>query len=232
VTIPLNLGSTLTSPTDIVKAITTAIAGNSGLSAIASTLQSALAPVLTLTGDYQSTSGGVFSVSALHISVLSGAGTADLALSRVGPNTVNTTTTTTTTTTTSTTTLPQCSLNSLVVTPSVGTNGGGVALTGSGYLADESSFQLSVNVNPGCSNVTVGYAPTGCTPGATGCATTYASMTGSSGTYYGSAGTATTVWHVGTTTFTVFTGSTPVAYTPLTQQNVILCTENGNSGKC
>lgn len=235
-TITLNLPATLATPTDLVKAITDAIGGDPTVSSLATPLQTALAPVVTLTGDAQSTSGGVLTVSALHIGLLGTGGTGDLAVSTVGPNQLQpvttTTTSTTSTTSTTTTTVPTCSINSLVVNPSQGSNGSGVALTSLGTLADESSFQLSVNVNSGCGQVEVGYAPSGCLPGASGCATFYAVMTGTSGTFYGSAGTAATIWQVGTTTFTVFTGTNPVAYSPLTQQQVILCTEKGTTGQC
>jgi hypothetical protein len=107
-----------------------------------------------------------------------------------------------------------------------------VVLTSGGNLQNETSFTLSVNVSPACMNVTVGYAPSACSPGATGCSTTYAPMTGTSGTFYGTAGTGSTVWTVGTQIFTVFVGAAPVKYSPLTQTQVIVCTANGNSGKC
>ena len=138
---------------------------------------------------------------------------------------------TTTTVPPTTTTVPACAINTLTVTPTVGTNGGGVALTSAGFLVNVSSFSLSVNANSSCQNVAVGYAPSGCVPAQSGCPTTYASLSGS-GTLYGTAGTASTVWTVGTQTFTVFVGATPVQYSPLTQQQVILCTQKGNSGKC
>lgn len=231
VTVPLGLSNPITSPTDLVKAITTAMTTSPLLSALASPVESALAGLVSVTAGYQNTAGGVFTESALHVSVLSGGATADLALTTTGPNTTNTTTTTTTTVPATTTTTVPCSINSLVVNPSIGSNGKGVALDSSGHLADESSFSLSVNVNPACSDVVVGYAPSGCTPGANGCSTSYATMTGS-GTAYGTAGSASTVWAVGTSTFTVFTGGGTSPYSPLTQQQIILCTENGKSGKC
>ncbi|HMC38960.1 MAG TPA: fibronectin type III domain-containing protein [Acidimicrobiales bacterium] len=222
-TLSLSLPATITSQTDVVHAITVAISGssNSVIKALATPLQTALAPVLSLTGDYQSSSGGVLSVSALHISVLSGAGKGDLALATVGANTSTTVTTSL-----------ACNVSSIVVTPSTGTNGGGVALTTSGHLADENSFQLAVSANSTCTNVQVAYAPSDCVPGASGCATSYASLSGTGGIYYGSAGTSSTVWNVGTTTFTVYVGSPAAAYSPLAQQQVILCTQKGNSGKC
>ena len=111
ITLPLNLTSPLTGPTNLLTAITNAIAGNSILSAIASPLASSLSSVLSLTADYQSTSGGVLTVSALHIGILGSLVSADLAESTVGPNTINTPATTTTTSTTvaattTTTTVP------------------------------------------------------------------------------------------------------------------------------
>ncbi len=141
----------------------------------------------------------------------------------------------TTTTSTTSTTVATCSINSLVVTPSKGGSGSGnsgVALTSNGQLASETSFGLAVNASSGCSNVTVGYAPSTCAPGSSGCATTYASMTGTGGTLFGTAGTASTVWTVGTQIFTVFVGVAPAQYSPLTQQQVIVCSEHGNSGNC
>lgn len=175
--------------------------------------------MLSVAGDYQVQSGGTFTTTAIHIQLLAGTGTADIAISTVGPNT-------------QVTAPAPCTVDSLVVSPSSGPGGTGVALTSSGQLADESSFSLTVNVGSTCSGVTVGYAPSGCTPGASGCSTLYADMTGSGGALYGAAGTPSTVWSVGTTTFTVFTGSPPAQYSPLTQQQVVLCTEKGSSGRC
>lgn len=167
------------------------------------------------------------------------------ASSSVNVKTGNGTTTTTvggTTTTvagTTTTTAAACSINSLSVSPPPGGDSGNnkdsasvVALTSSGTLADETHFSLSVNASGSCSNVTVGYAPAGCTPGATGCATTYATMSGSGSTLFGTAGTGSTVWHVPSLTFIVFTGATPTQYAPLTQKNITTCTQKGNSGAC
>lgn len=218
VTIPLGLSTPLTSPTDLVKALTKAVAGNGVVGSLATSLQSVLQSAVTITSDYTAQSGATFSVSAIHLVLLSGGSTGDVAISTAGPNLQVGS--------------APCTINSLVVSPSVGTNGKGVAVTAAGTLADESSFNLSVNVSSSCANVTVGYAPGGCTPGASGCSTWYAAMTGSSGTLYGTAGGPATVWSVGTNTFTVFTGTPPLIYTPLTQQQVILCTEKGTSGKC
>lgn len=157
-----------------------------------------------------------------------------------GPTTTTTSATTVAgSTTTTSTTLGACSINSLSVSPPPGGDSSNhkdhksvVALTSSGNLADESSFSLSVNASGNCTNVTVGYAPTGCTPGATGCATTYAPMSGSGSTLYGTAGTSSTVWNVPSLTFIVFTGALPTKYTPLTQQNITTCTQKRTSGTC
>lgn len=215
-TIPLSLPSTLTSPTDILQAIKAAIGGNPVVGGLAGTIQSALASVITMTGGYQTTANGGLTESALHIGLVGGAGTADLAISSVGPA--------------ATTTSGSCALNSLVVTPPGGPAGGDAALTGSGALANGNSFQLAINASPGCSNVQVGYAPSGCVPGSQGCATSYATMTGTGGTYYGTAGTSSTVWQAGTSTFIAFIGSTQ--YSPATEQQVTMCTETGSTGQC
>lgn len=219
VTLPLGLSSPLSGPTDLVKALTAAMSADPAVSALAAPLQSALSQAVSITGDYQVQNGATFTTTAIHIQLLASAGTGDVAISTVGPNT-------------EATTPAPCTVDSLVVNPSSGPNGTGVALTDSGQLADESSFSLTVNIGSDCSDVTVGYAPSGCTPGASGCPTQFAEVTGSGGTLYGTAGTSSTVWSVGTTTFTVFTGSPPAEYSPLTQQQVILCTEKGDSGQC
>lgn len=108
-TLPLNLPGVMTTPTNLLPAIVTAITGAGGLiGAVAGNVSSALLPVLSLTGDYQSSSGGVFTESGVHIAIIGTLATADLAKVTVGPNTTNTPTTTlppssTTTSTTSTT---------------------------------------------------------------------------------------------------------------------------------
>ncbi len=106
-----------------------------------------------------------------------------------------------------------------------------MAVDKNGLLVNESNFAFSVNAPTPCSNVTVGYAPAACTPGASGCTTYYASMTGTGGTLYGSTQSSLT-WSDGTQIFTVFTGASPAQYSPLVQAQVQVCTENGNSGKC
>ena len=96
---------------DLMGAVTTAISSDSGvLGLITSNLVSALKTTLALTSDYQSTNNGIFSVSAIHVTVLSGTAVgaaADLALSQVGPNTFTSgSTPTTTVPSTTTTTAP------------------------------------------------------------------------------------------------------------------------------
>ena len=223
-TLPLALAATLTTPTNVLQACTNAIAASSNLTikALASPLVTALTgSVLSITGAYQTTASGVLTESALHISVLNGTGTADLAKSTVGSNTQTTVVVP-----------PPCAVTSLVVTPSVGTNNGGVSLTTSGQLVNETSFNLAVSANSSCTNVQVAYAPSDCDPGSSGCPTSFASLTPSGSTYYGTAGMASTVWSVGTTKFTVYVGTPAAAYTPIAQEQVILCTQKGNSGKC
>jgi hypothetical protein len=102
-----------------------------------------------------------------------------------------------------------------------------------GLLVNQTTFGLAVNTLGDCSSTTVqvGYAPSTCTPGKSGCTTLYAAMSGTGGTLHGST-LAGTNWAVGTQIFTVFTGTPAVQYPQLTQQQVIVCTENGSSGHC
>jgi hypothetical protein len=104
-TLPLNLPGTMTTPTNLLTAIVTAISGSNNLliAAVAGSVSSALSPLLSLTGDYQSSSGGVFTESGVHIGLLGTQGTGDLAKVTVGPNTTNAPTTTTTIAPTTTT---------------------------------------------------------------------------------------------------------------------------------
>jgi prepilin-type N-terminal cleavage/methylation domain-containing protein len=126
---------------------------------------------------------------------------------------------------------PTCVINSLVVSPSVGQNPNkGVAVDKNGNLVNESYFSLSVNAPSPCSNVTVAYAPAACTPGATGCTTDYATMTGTGGALYGNTLSGLT-WSTGTQQFTVYQGSPSAQYQGVATQ-VQVCTENGNSGQC
>jgi hypothetical protein len=138
----------------------------------------------------------------------------------------------TATATTQTVASPTCSINTLTVNPSQGKNSNkGVPVTSSGQLYNSPYyFSLSVNANSACTNVTVGYAPTACTPGASGCPTTYATMTGSGGTLYGTT-QSNLAWNDGTQIFTVFTGASNVQYSPLVQAQVQICTVN-NGGQC
>lgn len=102
VTVPLNLPSPLTAQTDLLPYIVSAIQGNALISSLASSISTALSPVVSLSGDYQTLSGGVLSVSAVHVGLLKQSGTADLAISTVGPNAAYTPSTTTTSTTSTT----------------------------------------------------------------------------------------------------------------------------------
>jgi hypothetical protein len=126
---------------------------------------------------------------------------------------------------------PTCTINSLVVSPSYGQNPNkGVAVDKSGKLVNESYFSLSVNAPSPCTNVTVEYAPAACTPGATGCTTYDATMTGTGGALYGTTA-AGLIWSTGTQQFTIYQGSPLTQYQGVATQ-VQVCTENGSSGQC
>jgi hypothetical protein len=93
---------------DLMSAVTDAISSDSGvLGLVTPTLVSTLKSTLSLTSNDQTINNGVFSVSAIHATLLSGTApgaTADLALCQVGPNTFTSGSPTTTTTVPSTTT--------------------------------------------------------------------------------------------------------------------------------
>lgn len=74
---------------DLMGAVTSAISGDSTvIGPITSTLVSTLSSTLVLTSNYQPPmAGGVFSVSAIHISAVGKSATGDIALSTVGPDT-------------------------------------------------------------------------------------------------------------------------------------------------
>ena len=95
VTIPLTLS---TAPNqDLLSVLTNAISGDAAaIGPVTSTLVATLQSTFTLTSDYQNTSGNVFTVSAIHLTIPAAAITADLAKSTVGPNTYSTPPTTTT----------------------------------------------------------------------------------------------------------------------------------------
>ena len=90
VTIPVSVS---TSPNqNLMSAVTSAITGDSAvLGPVTSTLVATLNSTLALTSNYQTTVAGVLTVSAVHISVLGNAATGDIAMSKVGPNTITTT---------------------------------------------------------------------------------------------------------------------------------------------
>lgn len=115
VTVSLNLPNPLTAQTNLLPYIVSAIAGNSLISSLANSISNALSPVLSLTADYQTESGGVLSVSALHLGLLKQAGTLDLGLSTVGPNTAYTPSTTTTSTAVTSTTVASPTTTSTTV---------------------------------------------------------------------------------------------------------------------
>lgn len=105
VTIPVTLSSAPNQ--DLLNAVTSAISGDSSaIGVVTSTLVSTLQSTFTLTSNYQSldTTTGVFTVSALHLTIPSAGVTADLADSTVGPNTYTTSSPTTTVPSTTTTT--------------------------------------------------------------------------------------------------------------------------------
>ncbi|HEX4862916.1 MAG TPA: hypothetical protein VFV02_02515, partial [Acidimicrobiales bacterium] len=105
VTIPVTIASGPNQ--DLMGAVTAAITGDSAvIGLVTSTLVSTLKSTLALTSNYQTANAGVFSVSAIHATILSGGATADIAKSTVGPNNVTVPSTTTTTVPSTTTTVP------------------------------------------------------------------------------------------------------------------------------
>ena len=126
------------------------------------------------------------------------------------------------TTTTMSTTPASCQLSNLVVNPTsatVDSNGSLVGVTGS-------SFSVSVNGFGPCSNVTVGYSPTGSTKAS---AQVYAALTGTiPGTLTGAAGDPSTVWSTGNHQFTVYY-PTGTQYSPLIQVQVDICQQGSTS---
>lgn len=113
VTLPLGLSVTLavsigSAPNqNLLGAVTNAITGDALiLGAVTTPLVNTLNSALALTSNYQTSVGGVFSVSAIHVAVLSTAVNGDLALSTVGPNTSTSSSTTTTVPPSTTTTVP------------------------------------------------------------------------------------------------------------------------------
>ena len=72
---------------DLLAAIVDALVGHGGLSTLVSLLSRAVAPLLSITSNYQTQSHGVFTVTAVHLALLNGAGaSADLARVTCGPN--------------------------------------------------------------------------------------------------------------------------------------------------
>lgn len=86
-TLPLGLSSPLSGPTDLVKALTAAMSADPAVAALAAPLQRALSQAVSVTGDYQARNGATFTTTAIHIQLLASAGTGDVAISTVGPDT-------------------------------------------------------------------------------------------------------------------------------------------------
>lgn len=86
ITVPLNISGAVDE--NVLTALVTALSSNPLYAALATTISTALSPVLSLETNYQTTpTTGELTVSALHIAVLGGgASTADLAKVTVGPN--------------------------------------------------------------------------------------------------------------------------------------------------
>jgi len=82
---------------DMLTAITNAISGDApAIGTVTPSLVAALESTFTITSNYQKSSGGTFTASAIHLTIPSAAVTADLAMSQVGPNPATTTTSPTT----------------------------------------------------------------------------------------------------------------------------------------
>ena len=97
VTVAFPLGSPVVIPVsastlpnqNLMSAVTNAITGDSPvLGPLTSTLVAALGSTLALTSNYQTTTAGVLTVSAVHVSILSNSVSGDVAVSTVGPNTL------------------------------------------------------------------------------------------------------------------------------------------------
>ena len=92
---------------NLLSAVANAITGDSlVLGPVTSTLVAALDSTLALTSNYQTTIGGVLTVSAVHVTVLNNAVSGDIAVSSVGPDTITVSSPTTTTVPSTTTTVP------------------------------------------------------------------------------------------------------------------------------
>lgn len=130
VTLPLGLSVTLGvsigtgANQNLMSAVTSAITGDALiLGPVTSTLVSALSSALALTSNYQTNVAGVFSVSAIHVTVLTNLSSGDLAVSTVGPNTVTASTTTTTVPSTTTTLAPTTTTVPSTTTTTLPSNG-------------------------------------------------------------------------------------------------------------
>lgn len=83
----------ISSPTNVIPLVISALQGNVLTSALATTISNALSPVLSLTAGYQTDTAGVETVDGLHLALLSAGvatgATANLAVSQAGKNTTN-----------------------------------------------------------------------------------------------------------------------------------------------
>lgn len=190
-------------------------------------------------------------VYTVYATALSGQSNTMSGSTQTSVSTPTTTTPGTTVPTTTTTTLA-CGVTGITVTPD-GTSTSPEVLDRSGNpLQSPSVFTVSVSITGNCSGVTVGYNPSACvlaTSSSTSTTTTTTTKKGSSGSSTcnpsawltptaGSGGsgtlTATTpsgqTWSAGTQDFLVYMDGS--IYSPVTEAQSYLCTENGNSGKC
>jgi hypothetical protein len=103
-----------------------------------------------------------------------------------------------------------CTVSSLNVQPS-----GTAQVNGQGFLTAQTTFNLTVHATGCGTNVTVAYDPQNSGT------SSFASLTQSSGTYTGTAGTSSTQWTTGNHSFTVWVGGSQ--WSPLVQQQVDIC---------
>jgi hypothetical protein len=122
-----------------------------------------------------------------------------------------------------------CQISNLIVNPTIGVvNTTGQLVDSTGTPLPSDSFSLFANATSVCNNgapgnaVTVAYYDSR--------ALMQSTLTRNGGALTGVAGSAGTVWSVGNHPFTVYVGGTQ--YTPLTQQQVDVCQEQGATGRC
>jgi hypothetical protein len=120
-------------------------------------------------------------------------------------------------------------VSNLIVTPSTGVvNASGQLVDSQGNPLASDSFSLFVNATSVCNNgtpgnaVTVAYYASGTLLQAT--------LTRNGGSLTGAASAAGSRWSVGNHPFTVYVGG--AQYTPLAQEQVDVCQEQGTTGQC